>query len=108
MSQMQVEIEKSSKMLNELESETANTRNQLTSVDSQKMKLVQEGTAVYFRILILKIIYKIQFSKFVKIGNIFNSLTRHDRSLKHLSDERISAVMAPWGLIRDLRVISSD
>jgi len=42
---MQVEIEKNSKALTELESETSNSRNQLTSLDSQKMKLVQEGNS---------------------------------------------------------------
>ena len=40
---MQVEIEQSTKTLTDLESETASARNQLTSLDAQKMKLVQEG-----------------------------------------------------------------
>ena len=44
--QMQAEIERNTKMLTDLESETAASRNQLSSLDSQKMKLVQEGISV--------------------------------------------------------------
>ena len=42
-SSLQAEIEQSTKTLTDLESETASARNQLTSLDAQKMKLVQEG-----------------------------------------------------------------
>ena len=43
-SQVQVEIEENTKLLMEIESETSNHRNQLSSLENQKMKLVQEGT----------------------------------------------------------------